>query len=102
MHELPKSRLGRTGLQVTKLGFGSMELRGTDHFPRLDSKQASTILNAVLDNGINFIDTSPDYGYAESLIGEHLAGRRDQFILASKCGCPIEPVEVPHDKRHPH
>jgi aryl-alcohol dehydrogenase-like predicted oxidoreductase len=102
MHALPKSKLGRTGLNVTKLGYGSMELRGTDHFPRLDAKQASTILNAVVDNGINFIDTSPDYGYAEALIGEHLAHRRAEFFLASKCGCPIEAVEVPHDQRKPH
>lgn len=102
MSNLPLSTLGRTGLSVTKLGFGSMELRGTDHFPRLDTRQASAILNGVLDCGINFIDTSPDYGYAELLIGEHLAHRRDEFILASKCGCPIEAIDVPHDQRHPH
>jgi len=102
MSKLPTARLGRTGLYVTRLGYGSMELRGTDHFPRLSAQQASSILNAVLDNGINFIDTSPDYGYAEELIGEHLAQRRGEFLLASKCGCPIEPVEVPHDRRKPH
>ncbi len=102
MHQLPTSILGRTGLNVTKLGFGSMELRGTDHFPRLTSQQASTILNAVLDNGINFIDTSPDYGYAEALIGEHLAQRRGEFFLASKCGCPVEAVDVSHELRKPH
>ena len=102
MHPLPKSRLGRTGLHVTKLGFGSMELRGTDHFPRLTARQAGTLLNAVVDHGINFIDTSPDYGYAEALIGEHLAQRRDEFFLASKCGCPIEAVDVSHELRKPH
>lgn len=102
MSTLPKSILGRTGLNVTKLGYGAMELRGTDHFPRLSTKQASDILNAVLDQGINYIDTSPDYGYSEQLIGEQLAKRRNEFFLASKCGCPIEPVEVPHNQRHPH
>ena len=102
MPTLPKAILGRTGLNVTKLGYGSMELRGTDHFPRLTAQEAGAILNGVLDNGINFIDTSPDYGYAETLIGEHLAQRRGEFYLASKCGCPIEAVEMPHDQRHPH
>jgi aryl-alcohol dehydrogenase-like predicted oxidoreductase len=102
MSALPKSTLGRTGLAVTKLGYGAMELRGTDHFPRLSPAEASRILNAVLDNGINYIDTSPDYGYSEELIGRHLSGRREEFFLASKCGCPVEPVDVAHAQRKPH
>ncbi|MGD8340403.1 MAG: aldo/keto reductase [Gammaproteobacteria bacterium] len=102
MPELPKSILGRTGLEVTRLGYGAMELRGTDHFPRLSSRQASSLLNSVLDSGINYIDTSPDYGYSEQLIGEHIAGRRDEYFLASKCGCPVEPPDVPHEQRKPH
>lgn len=102
MTDLPKSTLGRTGLNVTRLGYGAMELRGTDHFPKLSPSQASAILNGVLDSGINYIDTSPDYGWSEELIGEHLAHRRSEFFLASKCGCPVEPVDVPHAQRKPH
>jgi aryl-alcohol dehydrogenase-like predicted oxidoreductase len=99
---LPQSTLGRTGLTVTRLGYGGMELRGTDHFPRLTSSEASALLNGVLDNGINYIDTSPDYGYSEELIGRHLAERRSEFFLASKCGCPVEPPELPHGSHKPH
>ena len=102
MSSLPKSTLGRTGLVVTKLGYGAMELRGTDHFPKLAPKEASEILNGVLDGGINYIDTSPDYGYSEELIGEHLSTRRGDFYLASKCGCPIEEPDKPHGNRKPH
>jgi aryl-alcohol dehydrogenase-like predicted oxidoreductase len=102
MSELPRSTLGRTGLEVTKLGYGAMELRGTDHFPRLSAGEAGTILNAVLDGGINYIDTSPDYGYSEEMIGRHLARRRGEFFLASKCGCPVEPPDLPHGQRKPH
>jgi len=102
MSELPRSTLGRTGLEVTKLGYGAMELRGTDHFPRLSVDEASGILNAVLDNGINYIDTSPDYGYSEELIGRHISHRRDEFYLASKCGCPVEAPDAPHANRSPH
>jgi aryl-alcohol dehydrogenase-like predicted oxidoreductase len=102
MNELPKSTLGRTGLEVTRLGYGAMELRGTDHFPRLSAGEASAILNAVLDSGINYIDTSPDYGYSEELIGGHIAHRRSEFFLASKCGCAVEAPDVPHDQRKPH
>ncbi len=102
MPTLPTSLLGRTGLPVTKLGYGAMELRGVDHFPRLSAKEASTLLNGVLDAGINYIDTSPDYGYSEQIIGEQLAHRRNEFFLASKCGCPIEAPDVPHTQRKPH
>ena len=102
MSDLPKSILGRTGLEVTRLGYGGMELRGTDHFPRLTAAESSTLLNAVLDNGITYIDTSPDYGYSEQLIGEHISHRRDEFFLASKCGCPVEAPDTPHEQRKPH
>lgn len=102
MTALPTAVLGRTGLEVSKLGYGAMELRGTDHFPRLTPAEASAILNGVLDGGINYIDTSPDYGYSEELIGRHIAGRRGEYFLASKCGCPVEPAEMPHKDRKPH
>ena len=102
MSGLQQSMLGRTGLVVTKLGYGAMELRGTDHFPRLSAGEASAILNAVLDNGINYIDTSPDYGYSEELIGRHIAHRRSEYFLAGKCGCPIEPPDLPHGNHKPH
>ncbi len=89
MPTLSKKILGRTGLLVTQLGYGSMGLRG----PRtwgvrvVDEPSADRILNLVLDSGINFIDTSPDYGLAEERIGRYLNHRRDEFYLATKCGC---------------
>ncbi len=102
MKLLPTATLGRTGLKVTRLGYGAMELRGLEHFPRLSTAQASALLNGVLDQGINYIDTSPDYGYSEELIGRHIAGRRGEFHLASKCGCPVEPADVAFTDRKPH
>ena len=58
-----KKTLGRTGLEVTQLGYGSMGLRGPKTWGvRVVSEEAAdTFLNSVLDAGINFIDTSPDY-----------------------------------------
>ena len=58
MADLPKRQLGRTGLQVTMLGYGAMELRGALRARDTTEAQAETILNAVLDAGINYIDTS--------------------------------------------
>ena len=47
------------------------------------------MLNLVLDSGVNFIDTSIDYGDSEKLIGKFISHRRSEFFLASKCGCPV-------------
>jgi aryl-alcohol dehydrogenase-like predicted oxidoreductase len=83
--------LGRTGADVTILGYGAMELRGQPRGPAIDDEDAGRLLGAVLDSGINLIDTSIDYGRSEELIGRYLGHRRDEYFLASKCGCPLEP-----------
>ena len=44
----------------------------------------------MLDGGITLIDTSIDYGRSEELIGRYLGHRRDEYFLASKCGCLLE------------
>ena len=87
MPDLPKRTLGRTGLDVTTLGYGSMELRGVPRGREVSEEQAERILNAVLDAGINFVDTSIDYGVAEERIGRYISQRRSEYFLASKCGC---------------
>jgi aryl-alcohol dehydrogenase-like predicted oxidoreductase len=84
---LPHATLGRTGLEVTTLGFGAMELRGAPNGPAITDADADRLLNSVLDEGINFIDTSIDYGRSEELIGRYIAHRREEYVLASKCGC---------------
>ncbi len=86
---MEKRILGRTGLAVTVLGHGAMEVRG----PRIwngrpiTDDEAQRILHAVLDGGINFIDTAWDYGLSEQYIGKYLSHRRSEYILATKCGC---------------
>jgi aryl-alcohol dehydrogenase-like predicted oxidoreductase len=76
-----------------------MELRGAPGGPEIDDADAGRLLNAVLDGGINLIDTSPDYGRSEELIGRHIGHRRDEFFLASKCGCLLE---LPPDASPPY
>ena len=78
---------GRTGFEASRLGFGAMELMGVSG-PE-GERTAGAILHAVLDSGINLIDTAPDYGPSEELIGRHLADRRDEYFLCSKCGCLV-------------
>lgn len=82
---LPTSTLGRTEETVSKLGFGAMELRRAD----LDHGEVDRLLNQVLDAGITMVDTSPDYGASEEHIGRAISHRRDEYFLATKCGCPV-------------
>jgi aryl-alcohol dehydrogenase-like predicted oxidoreductase len=94
---LPTRTLGRTGLQVSQLGYGAMELRGAPRGPLVSDAQAEQLLHAVLDGGINYIDTSIDYGLSEERIGAALRLRRDEFYLASKCGCAVD--QQPGERR---
>ena len=102
MAELPKRELGHTGLQVTMLGYGAMELRGAPRGRDVTEIQAETILHAVLDAGINYIDTSIDYGVSEERIGRYIADRRSEYYLASKCGCLVGATPAPRGQRNLH
>ena len=82
---LPTAAFGDTGLNVTRLGFGTA-LAGPDR-PHWTDETADRQLNQVLDAGINFIDTAYDYAEAERRIGASLGSRYGEFILATKCGC---------------
>lgn len=88
---LPTATFGRTGVAVTRLGYGAMEVRGTRIWGGrpVTEEEAEMILNAVLDSGITFIDTANDYGRSEEFIGKYLAHRRSEFILGTKCGCTV-------------
>ena len=99
---LPKKTLGQTGLKVTQLSYGAMEIRGNRIWGGrpCTPEQADIILNTVVDAGINFIDTANDYGTSELFIGRFLADRRDEYYLATKCGCTVvfagDHDETPH------
>jgi aryl-alcohol dehydrogenase-like predicted oxidoreductase len=79
-----------------------MELRGAPRARPTTDEQAETILNAVLDAGINYIDTSIDYGVSEERIGRYIAHRRSEYYLASKCGCLVGASTAPVGQVSPH
>ncbi len=78
--------LGRTGLRVGTVGLGTMVHAG--HFGPMKDEESMSAIDAALDLGVNFIDTSDAYGggYSETLLGSALKGRRDAVILATKGG----------------
>ncbi len=79
-----------------------MELRGAPRGRDVTDAQAETILHAALDAGINYIDTSIDYGVSEERIGRYISHRRSEYYLASKCGCLVGASPAPRGQRSPH
>lgn len=78
---MEKRRLGKSDLYVTKLGIGCMTL-GTD------ALAAERIINAALEEGVNYFDTADlyDFGVNESIVGQALKPIREQVIIATKVG----------------
>jgi aryl-alcohol dehydrogenase-like predicted oxidoreductase len=96
-------RLGRTGLEVTPLGFGAFKIgrnvgiKYPASYDLPDEKAAERLLNAVLDLGVNLIDTAPAYGLSEERIGRAIAHRRSEFILSTKAGETFEDGRSAYD-----
>jgi aryl-alcohol dehydrogenase-like predicted oxidoreductase len=74
--------LGQTSLRVSALALGAAEIG----FTSLDDHRMDELLGASLDLGVNVIDTAAMYGDSELKIGRALRGRRDGFLLFTKCG----------------
>lgn len=75
---MEKRILGKTGLEITSVGFGGIPIQ------RVDQEQVTAIVDEMVSVGINFIDTARGYTVSEGFLGHALKGRRDQFILATK------------------
>ena len=92
--KMEKRRLGRTGIEVTRLGFGLAEISRQEQHGG-DTSDAARVLDLALDLGINFLDTAACYASTEALIGSVASHRRDEFFLASKCGHAVDTEAEP-------
>src|SRR3954462_3368569 len=81
--------LGRTGVQVSPLCLGTMMFGA---WGNTDHDDSIRIIHRALDAGINFVDTADAYsaGESEEIVGEALKGRRDDVVLATKLGVPMD------------
>src|SRR5271166_6259776 len=79
---MEKRTLGKTGIDVTVLGFGAAEIG----YRGVPQDTVARLLDAALDAGLNVIDTAECYPDSEEKIGEAAAGRRGDYFLFSKCG----------------
>ncbi|WP_439685487.1 putative oxidoreductase [Cupriavidus oxalaticus] len=83
--------LGKNGPQISRLGFGSMQM--ASKMPH-DDKECIATIQALMDAGVQFLDVADFYGMgrAESLIGQAIKGRREQAFLSVKCGAMFSPT----------
>lgn len=88
---MKKRLLGKTGIEVSEIAFGSVEIgmpygigvkNKTDMLPE-DS--AIVLLNKALDSGINFFDTARMYGNSEQIISKAFKNRRNEIVICTKC-----------------
>ncbi len=94
MNPLEKRELGRTGLQVTRLGLGCAALGGL--YGDIPEEQATAVVQRALELGLNLFDTAPLYGSgkSEQRLGRALKGvPRDRYVLATKVGRILVPTE---------
>src|SRR5205085_9803531 len=84
--EMQYRPLGKTGLNVSVIGFGAATLG--DEYGVLDSETGKRAVHAAIDRGVNLLDTSPYYGrtLSETRLGEALVGHRHKVIIATKGG----------------
>ncbi|MEU4142020.1 aldo/keto reductase [Streptomyces parvulus] len=80
--------LGRTGVQVSSLALGAMNFGSLG---RTTQEEATAIVDAALEAGINVVDTADRYsgGESEEMVGKAIAGRRDDIVLATKASMPM-------------
>lgn len=81
---MERKRLGKTDLEVGRLGIGLSEVGF--NLEMADVEQARSVVNKALDGGVNFLDTAACYNISEELIGIVASDRRDEFVLATKAG----------------
>ena len=85
-HQIPK-----TDLNVSTIALGTWVFSG-DSWGKIDEQECIEAVSAAFDQGINFIDTAPIYGHgqAEIIVGKAIKNKRDEIILATKCGLTWE------------
>jgi len=86
-HEMLRRPIGASGIEASAIGLGTWAIGGW-MWGGTDEAASIEAIRTSLDEGITLIDTAPAYGQglAEEIVGRAIAGRRDEVVLATKCG----------------
>ena len=101
VHPLDKTEIGSTGLRITRLGIGGAPIGSL--FRTVSDDDAVATVRRGLELGLNYVDTAPLYGHgvSETRLGRALLDiPRDSFILSTKVGRVLNPVDVTPSSPH--
>lgn len=89
---MKKRVLGKTGFEISEIGIGTWQVGGK-WGSAFNNRNADTILNTAVDNGVNFIDTADVYseGGSEKAVGRLVGSRKERIYVATKCGRKLYP-----------
>jgi aryl-alcohol dehydrogenase-like predicted oxidoreductase len=81
------AKFGKTGLDVSAIGMGTWVIGG-DHWGKVDDSDSIAAIHAMIDNGVNLIDTAPGYnwGHSEDIVGQAIKGMRSKVLISTKGG----------------
>ena len=85
---MEKRQLGASEISISPVGLGAWGIGGPPFWSERNENESIATIEAALDDGVNLIDTAPVYGFgrSEEVVGKAIRGRRDEVILATKCG----------------
>jgi aryl-alcohol dehydrogenase-like predicted oxidoreductase len=93
---MPRKRLGRTDIEVSTFGLGTVKfgrtqgLKYPQSFTLPSDAQLRELLSGARDMGVNFVDTAPSYGYSEERLGDLLRKERKDWVISTKVGEEFE------------
>ncbi|MEO8409993.1 MAG: aldo/keto reductase [Propionivibrio sp.] len=81
-------KIGRSGIEASVVGLGAWAIGGDSQWGASDDAESIRTIHRARDLGVTLIDTAPAYGlgHSEEVVGKALAGRRGDYVLATKCG----------------
>ena len=81
-------KLGKSEIEASVVGLGTWVTGGGEMWNGVDDAESIKAIHAALDGGVTLIDTAPAYGWghSEEIVAKAIQGRRDQVVIATKCG----------------
>lgn len=99
---MERRNLGHSDLEVSTIALGTWAMGGApETWGHVDDRESIAAIHHALDHGVNLIDTAPTYGlgHSEEIVGKAIRGRRDEVVLATKCGLLPPPSKAQEPSR---
>ena len=80
--------IGKSGIEASVVGLGAWAIGGDSNWGPSDDAESVRTIHRALDLGVNLVDTAPAYGlgHGEEVVGKALKGKRQSYVLSTKCG----------------